>query len=390
VTASRPDGFRLRTVLRRPALVIWSMFLFSQPFYVFESGLPQPADLLLLPLIPMVLVGWNLCLRRESVGPLRALLLFTVWVCVVDYGWMLATGEIGLMSKDSFSVILPLYYVFNTFVVFVALVLYERHGKDFVMLTMKVVLFTAVVQVGLSSLHFGSRSIRGTIYFNNPNQLGYYALLSACMIALCQRRLKYSIVAASIGLVACMYLALLSASKAAVAGTVMLFALTIVTNPRIIIAVALATAGMLALGGPVARAVETTQLRLGENRLPQWTFLEQRGYDRIENYSEYLLIGAGEGNTARFSEGTVIGTHEIHSSAATLLFAYGIPGVLMFLLFVFRLVRGASLRLSLILLPPLAYTVAHQGLRFTSLWVLLALFIVVKQIPIGPRRVPAP
>jgi hypothetical protein len=57
----------------------------------------------------------------------------------------------------------------------------------------------------------------------------------------------------------------------------------------------------------------------------------------------------------------------------------------MFLAFLWRTLRGAELRLVLMLVPALLYTVAHQGLRFNSLWVLLALFIALKQ-----ERAPAP
>jgi hypothetical protein len=151
---------------------------------------------------------------------------------------------------------------------------------------------------------------------------------------------------------------------------------------------ALATAGMLSLGGPIERALETTSQRMTHDRRPQWSFFEERGYDRIENHSEYLLFGAGEGATTRFAETTIIGTHEIHSSAGTLLFAYGIVGAAMFLVFLWRVVRGAAMRSALMLLPALAYTVAHQGLRFNSLWVLVGVFIVLKQEPGGGHRRP--
>ncbi|HWU89490.1 MAG TPA: hypothetical protein VN253_19650, partial [Kofleriaceae bacterium] len=386
--ARRDDAFALRELLRRPTLLVWCLFLISQPFYVIKSGLPQPGDFLLLPLIPMALARWNGRLSTASMSPLRALLLFTIWVCLVDWGWAAITGNFGFFGKDTF-MLFPFYYIYNAMVVFVALLLYQRYGTRFLTLTMQVMLFIVASQIALSFVWFGSRSVRSTIFFNNPNQLGYYALLSACTIAVCQRTLRYSVWKSSLGLAGCMYLALLSASKAAVAGGVMLFALTIITNPRIILMVALATAGMLSLGGPIERALETTTQRMQTDRRPQWSFFEERGYDRIEHHSEYLLFGAGEGATTRFAETTIIGTHEIHSSAGTLLFAYGTVGAVMFLVFVWRTIRGAGLRSALMMLPALAYTVAHQGLRFNSLWVLIGLFIVLKQEPGVPQRRPS-
>lgn len=381
---SGPEAFSWREVSRRPVLVLWCLFLLSQPFYLVTSGLPQPGDFLLLPLIPMSFAGWNRRLSGASMSPIRALALFTGWVCLVDWGWAVITGNFGFFGKDTF-MLFPAYYIYNAMVVFVALLLYQRYGTRFLTLTMQVVLFIVVTQVGLSFVWFGSRSIRSTIFFNNPNQLGYYALLSACTIAICQRSLRYSIWKSSVGLACCMYLALMSASKAAVGGAVILFGLMIITNPRIILVMALATAGMLSLGGPIERAIETTSHRMTHDRRPQWSFFEERGYDRIENHPEYVFFGAGEGATTRFAETTIIGTHEIHSSAGTLLFAYGIVGAVMFLVFLWRTLGGASLRLSLMMLPPLAYTVAHQGLRFNSLWVLIGLFIALKQQPRDAR-----
>ena len=71
--------------------------------------------------------------------------------------------------------------------------------------------------------------------------------------------------------------------------------------------------------------------------------------------------------------------HEIHSSAATVLFSYGVVGATLFIVFIVRLMRGASLRSAMMLLPPVIYTVAHQGLRFSMLWIVLAVFAIVKE-----------
>ena len=379
----------VRWVMKNPVLLVWSLFLLGQPFYVVQSGLPQPGDVLLIPLFLMALVGWNGRLKLASTKPLRLLFLFTLWVTLVNVAWMVTTGDVGLTSKAAFSPLQPMFYMFNAAVVLVVAILYERFGRRFIELSYHLTICIAVLQVLLSFVYFGSRTVRGTVFFNNPNQLGYYAMVSACTVAVCHRQLRASTLYATIGFVACIYLALISASKAAVGGSLVLFVLTVITNPRAIIALSLGIGAMLSLGGPVARARETTQRRVGENRNPNATFFEERGYDRIQDHPQYLLLGAGEGATTRFSDGTLIGTHEIHSSAGTILFAYGIPGVLLFLMFLVRVVRGASIRASFILLPPLAYTIAHQGLRFTSLWVLFGLFITIKQlVPVATPRSP--
>ncbi len=71
---------------------------------------------------------------------------------------------------------------------------------------------------------------------------------------------------------------------------------------------------------------------------------------------------------------------EIHSSVGTILFSYGIVGSILFLVFTWRLIRRARWRLLILLLPPLLYAGAHQGLRFTMLWTVLAVFVALKEL----------
>jgi hypothetical protein len=118
------------------------------------------------------------------------------------------------------------------------------------------------------------------------------------------------------------------------------------------------------------------------NRQSHKTFAEERGYDRIWTYREYILTGAGEGDVNRFRD-TPNGPGEVHSSFPTVLFSYGIVGMILFGTFAWRVLKGATPRAWLMLLPTLAYSSAHNGLRFTMLWVLLAIFVIVKR-PVAP------
>ncbi len=91
-----------------------------------------------------------------------------------------------------------------------------------------------------------------------------------------------------------------------------------------------------------------------------------------------MVLGAGEGDYGRFMKE---GEHrrELHSSFGSVLFGYGIVGMTLFGIFLVRVVRGAPLRTTVLVLPVLAYTVAHQGMRFTMFWIVLAVFVVLKQ-----------
>jgi hypothetical protein len=363
--------------MRRPALVTWAIYLLLIPLYIFPSGLPQPGDLLVLLVIPLALQRWNGKLGRDMRGTVRALIWFTLWVCLVDATWVLVMGSYTVFGPDSF-LLFPLYYIYNALIFLAALVLYRRHGDWFLRVTVFAVTVTVFVQV-LSSIALGSGRARGTLFFNNPNQLGYYALLAATLIALTQRRLQLRLVTSSLALVCCGVLAVISASRAAAGGVAVLLVLMLFSNPKILVAACLAGAAVVSGVGPVADAIEASQDRvLNRSSRSDASFFQERGYDRIWRNQQYLLLGAGEGGLSRFDDTAYVKNMEIHSSAGTILFSYGIVGALLFLVFTWRLIRGARARLVITLLPPLLYTGAHQGLRFTMLWVVLAVFVALK------------
>jgi hypothetical protein len=378
-------------LVRDPALLLWCLYLCLIPYYVFYSGLPQPGDMLVLFLVPVALRAWNGRLDRSQRRPLSTLIAFSLWVLLINWGWAVLVGNFALFGPDTF-VVFPMYYLYNTMVFLVVCVLYQRFGIRFLWLTLHVVFFTVLVQGALSLvMHRGG--LRGALFFNNPNQLGFFALVCASLIALGKRALGFGAFKSGVSLTACCYLALLSASRAAVIGCAMLLAFTLIANPKQIAVVAVVILGFAAVGGPLIDAFGQTQERLTVDRYPHLTFFEERGYDRILAHKEYWLLGAGEGGTSRFADTTLIGASEIHSSAGTLFFCYGIVGVAIFLGFLFRVAEGAPLTTKLILIPTLAYTVAHQGLRSTPLWILFAVFVCVKHLQRAnaARRVaPAP
>jgi hypothetical protein len=366
-----------RELARNPALIVWVLFLVLSPVYVVASGLPQPGDWLVLILLPITLFTWNGALERDSSRMVRALVWFTVWVVVINYGWALVLWK-WRQPKDF--LIHPFFYFFNSAVFLCALVIARRNREAFLRITIEVVFFTIFIQVA-ASFFYRADFYRGQVFFNSPNQLGYYALLSACLFAMAQRPLRISRIKAAIGITSCAYLAVLSASRASVAGILILLLVLFLTNPRTIIIASLAAVGVVSLGGPISNAIEVSQTRATHDRDPKTSFAEERGYDRIWRNPEYLLTGAGEGAYERFVFRPGEARRELHSSFGSLLFSYGIVGLTLFGVFAVRVVRGAALRMSLMLVPALVFTVAHQGLRFTMFWVVLAAFVILKSLP---------
>jgi hypothetical protein len=366
----------LATVLRRPALVVWCLFVALSPVYVFGSGLPQPGDMLVVLLAPLALIEWNRRIDRSSARTVRALIWFTVWVALVNYGWAFVLWQ--WTSYREF-LIHPMFYLFNLLVFISALLIARRDRDLFLKLTIGVTFVIVVLQVAMSFADRDSLD-RGRLFFNNPNQLGYFALLCGCLFAMTQERLKLGRLWAGIGVTACAYLATLSASRASLAGVLVLLMVLVFSNPRTIVIGSLIGLALVFAGGPLSRAIDEAEYRTTTQHNTNLSFAEERGYDRLWTYPEYLVLGAGEGEYERF---TPPGERprELHSSFGAMVFSYGVVGTILFAIFFFRVVRGAPLRLAVLIVPALAYTIAHQGLRFTMFWVVLAVFVVLKQEP---------
>jgi len=366
---------------REPVLIVWAIYVALVPLYIFKSGLPQPGDVFILILLPVALNGWNGKLNRTALDALRPLLWFTGWVFLVDIGWAVITGNFRFVGMDAY-LLFPIYYLYNTLIVVAAFVIYRRFGDAMAKVTLWVVIGTVAVQVVLT-LVIRSSSVRGTGLFNNPNQLGFYALLAACFISLVHKRLKSPLWFSTAGLLGCGYLAIVSASRSSTAGVAILMFLMVFSSPRVIVLSSIAAVGLLMVGGPLSDQLEASQKRMEARSMvaQRHGFFEERGYDRITQYKQYLVFGAGEGGLSRFAETSRVKNMELHSSAGTVLFSYGLVGSVLFLWFLWRVIWGARIRLMLILVPPLIYTVAHQGLRFTMLWILLAVFVAIKDPP---------
>src|SRR5262249_35854031 len=149
------------------------------------SGLPQPADLLILILLPMLLVKWNgklLDMKR----PMKLLLLFTGYATLLNLMWSFALGAFSINLKVGF-LLSPTFYIYNSLLLFALLLMYQRYSYWFLWITVRVVLISVLLQVAISFV-MPAYATRSSLLFNNPNQLGYYALVCACVLLLGMKR----------------------------------------------------------------------------------------------------------------------------------------------------------------------------------------------------------
>lgn len=108
--------------------------------------------------------------------------------------------------------------------------------------------------------------------------------------------------------------------------------------------------------------------RINEGILEGAGNLEQRGYDRMWKYPDYLILRAGEGANDRWAEKCSF-LAEIHSTPAGVAFYYGIPGAALLLIGLIRARRTLPyFWMRLLFLAPLHYSVGIYNLRNAHFW----------------------
>lgn len=276
-------------------------------------------------------------------------------------------------------ILAPAYYAFNALVFLAFLRTAAAFRARFVRLIVCGYIASLLIQLALLSTGY-SAGVRATASFNNPNQLGYFALLVAAMIALvagggAARLLPKWL--AVVGLLAALWLAAVSLSKAAVVGVAVLCAMLVRARPALAVGVTLAGLSLSYVVDlePVVTAVHQRIQLIGRDSDDS---LEARGYNLLLEYPRYLILGAGEGAYYRFGREA-----EIHSTVAVVLFCFGLPGTLILAALFYRAYKLGRWKLFQWVTPMLCYGLTHHGLRFTEFWLVVGLLIALAQWNIG-------
>jgi len=342
---------------------LWFFVILALSFNLFGAGKPQPGDFMLVGLIcaPIVLVRFQMptVIRR----PVISLTVFVVYVIACNFVWVAMTSEWDFLKASAF-------YAFNFAVFLGYLVMLGERGDDWLRWTLYGFAATLVMLV-LLSIVFSDRveSGRLELFFVNPNQLAYHVLLCATIVVMLAPRYEVPRLILYLLLLLAFYIELRTYSRAGVLGIALLAAIQIAHRPTLVTLLVLPVF-VLALYLDL-QAIDTDLWEARFDTVEQSTtddYLTDRGLDRILDHPQYLIAGAGEGYFLRFHHSKF----EIHSSAANLLFSYGIIGTALFLVFLRWLSIALGMRLTLLVIPALSYSLFHQGMRARPFWLLLS------------------
>lgn len=371
--------------------LIQSFFLFltiaSFPLYLFPSGGPQVSHACFVVFFVFFYTAFIREFRRVSsttaavFKPLFGFVIFS-WVIQLSYAIALQAPKVLVFS---------MFYTFNTVYLLCVFLYIKRYGRKAANVVFLAVA-AAIVLVFVGDVLGVSSGTRGTSFFNNPNQLGYFTVVTVSLVLVFHTKstVRYTQFI-SIGTVLMdLLLSAASLSKAAMVSTclaVLLFLpsfrkVQLVFITLVIVAVSPLWMEQIAKSDKFDRAVRRLQ-NIGKQEDDS---LLARGYMRFaENPTYMILIGAGEGEYRRF--GT---TFEVHSTLASIFFCYGIVGFGFFMVFLYRCFRLSPYLFSILYLPSLLYGITHNGSRFSFFWLLFAIFfwIAEEQSGLGHRRIP--
>ena len=342
------------------------------PVYLFPSGLPQLGDWILASWAALALVTRpSRAVRVLWYSPVTAACLLVIYITLVNLTW-------AFYLVDWNVAFYALFYIYNFLVVWalVASALYDPQRWRRVVLN--ALLLACLVMLVMFFLRFDPGRVRQTAGFNNPNQLGYNSLLLFCAAIVLHGKRAWQSVRFWFLVGTTVFMLPFAASLGAVAGfgVALLGALTYFGRRRLLRLVPIALIVLLVLAAALIATGLDVQIRnqvearlaVADRKIED--FFDERGYDRILEYPQYTILGAGEGARYRFGARH---SHELHSTLGTVLFSYGIPGLTAFLAVIAFVAHRKEVASWFFLLAPIVYSLAHQGFRSTLFWILLFL-----------------
>ena len=357
----------------------WLFYIVFAPLYIFKSGLPQPADFIIF-ITSGLAITFFLLKRRIIFNRVFAILLIMVGLIV----------SINLLYSAFLSDVVfyysTLYYIFNVMVFGATIILFKTDPEKMVTYARYGVIASVGWELVWTFLFDSNSMFRQTGSFNNPNQLGYWALLSSSYLIILNYGRRMPIFD-MIAFLICAYLISEALSRAALlAYLLILCAFFIGPYVSHVKKIGIFAAFFIYLLFQISTheaqfdfirnisSVDAVVERIESLETDQEA-ISERGYSRLVNFPEYLIYGAGEGAYWRFQD--VVYTHksglELHSGIGTFLFSYGIFGFLLFVMLIVFLFKPAPRLFLIPLAAIMAYGLTHQHIRFSGFWIFIAL-----------------
>lgn len=323
-------------------------YLLLKPYYIFNSGGLQPCDIMLL----LSFFFFLLASKNNKQKFYRIIMENKLFIIFFLLSFCINIIYFLQLMKFKF-ILSSLYYVFN-FLFIIVFTYSIKYNDDFINTTDKIMKINLIMQllIYIFSLgkYYDAQRYMGT--FNDPNQFGYFVLISYAYIYIFDFVLKKNKFTKYIFFFFSIILIAQSGSTAMLLGITVLIIINLLyllknlpmiiyknKNKIIIIGIFLICFCTFFLLIPVSQTkkikienifiiqrVKEKISKLNNNSkgdsYSDLTIWQERGYDKIYLYPENILYGAGEGEYQRFEK--AVADNEIHATLPSILFYYGI------------------------------------------------------------------
>ena len=363
---------------------ILALYIALKPLYLFPAGTPQISDMLLIAYAAHVFLHLRggLQFPKRGAKVILAMIGLLLYQLIVNVTWS------AVLHDDLYTV--TIFYVFNFIAFLLCLILANYLSLE----NLKSAIIDGCLLsclVALAGLYVRGGTARSTSFFNNPNQLGYHAVILTSLLFLCIKQAKpWKAVAIAVG---SGWLSIASASKAAFLGVLGLLGaylffgqkskgikVKIIQLIAILLAFSLAYS-VLFSDNPIFsgnQRIAFLRYRLsGMDNEDDSDLASGRGYNRIFEMGIHFLWGMGEGAYYRFK--TMYGA-EAHSTYASIIVSYGLIGSILFLYIFYNILRGKTRLITIknvmVMSGVALYGISHNGIRNTLLWIFFALMML--------------
>ena len=354
------------------------IFIFS-PFYVFASGMPQPAHIIMLiASVAIIFINHKYCVSILKAN--KSLIAFLAVVFSVNFFYFFEYKKIIFIIKS-------MYWLYGFIMFLSVLCVFDNKWlgswiKKFIILQLCFISISYLV--GWGGYAFWPRY---DYFFNGPSQLGYFSL-SSFIIYLALSRGKLTIDFLAVYFLTGFSI-LMTGSRSCLLAFIPLILLLVYfekgnyKKQLILISVPIfiyiffyflrlpwhnpnqEISYLLKQGDDVGTFAFSRLAELCSQCSTSETYsiehqMQARGFFRVLDFPQYLLFGAGQGMDERFCNFNEI-AYEIHSSILGVLFYYGLPGLAFFLSAVYKAFKN---KINILLLSPLfVYGLFTFGLR---------------------------
>jgi hypothetical protein len=356
--------------------------LVCSQFYVFPSGLPQPAHILFSIFFLVVFVKF-LRTKIAKTNPTSILFYFFIYISLVNFSYFLFFSEVDFLVSS----IYILFGLLVFYAVYYYLIFYSN-GVNYLLYSSFIGIIILFVFSVLSIGRFDFFP-RYNAFFNDPNQMAFWTLSVSSVFFLLSSIKKVNILFIIILFFATLFIVFRTGSRSALLGLTPLilgvlnlykssFDHPITRFLALFIFVSL-------ISVVVYYVYFLDEVQFIIDRFTSTDYddqLDVRGYNRFSKFPEYLLFGAGQGSDYRFDS-----EHEMHSTWAGIFFYYGIIGLTIFLIFLTKIFFNLSISQKLIFLTPFFYGFSTFSARTPIFWLVYSVSFFIIHIKFNTQKV---